>query len=405
MRNVKLLLDRGRLTEEQLEQFSLVKRLLRQRCQTYLFNPQHANSITAGYTPSVEDILKRGIRQPNELPANRTLLEIERVRQEDKIKANAKNQEWQLKASELYHRELYKAIDIALTENPLKAIGVEIPDLVNVLYHPNVDFKKLSKLVQQSDALTDGIGRFVLREQNQGRLTKVDVKRQNMQTVLGQLGKDTIDELLPLLLIQQTTDTGMAIKRQSAEIKFRRLLSYNVNYVSQIIATLGDNTPYKRLTGIIGVLETLTYITVYRLFCIHQDEVRVRVMSKWRTQSQHSLHAAMQDVDINFNVLSIWMESFKEKVQEIIIQQLDWNYIRPVRRALEEHQERLPLHERSVLGVVLNHGFQFAQFKLLAEGKLASRSIITQYLYGSYIPNELSRLLLSSSMTTEPVQS
>ena len=56
MRNVKLLLDRGRLTEEQLEQFSLVKRLLRQRCQTYLFNPQHANSITAGYTPSVEDI-------------------------------------------------------------------------------------------------------------------------------------------------------------------------------------------------------------------------------------------------------------------------------------------------------------------------------------------------------------
>ena len=397
MQAVKFLLDPTRLTEEQVSQFSLVKHLMTQRCRAHLFDLNLASSISAGYTPDIDTVIKRGIKEPIVANANRTLLDVERVRQEDKIRANAKQVEWQGKASELYHRELKKDIEIQLTERPLHAIGRALPDLIDTLYHPNVDYKKLVNAIGQSDILTDGVLKFIVKEQRSGKYSKIDVGKQSMQAIIGQLGKSTLDDLLPLLLVQQFTEVDYDVKRSASENRFKRLLSYNVNYAIGILNTLGKDHPTRRLGGLLGVLDVLCGVVVYRLFCERQDDVRVRLMDTWRSQSQHTLHTAIQSVDVNFNVLSIWINCFKEKIQDILIHQINWTHIRPLRRALEEHQENTPLHERSQLGVVMNHSYQFAQFKALADNKLASKSLITQYFYGSYIPNDLSRLLLSSS--------
>lgn len=397
MQNLKLLLEPSRLTEEQYSQFSLVKQLMTQRCQAHFFDLNLAASITAGYVLDIDTIVKRGIKQPEASNANRKLLDVERIRQEDKIRANAKQAEWQIKASELYHRELKKDIDQQITERPLVILGRALPDLVKVIYDPNTDYKKLVKVIGQSDILTDGILRFIVREQRKGNYTKIDIKTQSMQAIIGQIGKATLDDILPLLLIQQMVDVDGGVKRAGAEARFKRLISYNVSYANAILNTLGKEHPYRRLGGLLGALDGLCSIIVYRLFCERQDEVRIRLMDTWRNQSQHTLHTALQSVDINFNVLGVWCNDFKSKIQELLIQQLDWSHIRPLRRALEEHQEILPLHERSQLGVIVNHSYQFAQFKLLADSKLAGKSLATQYFYGSYIPNDLSRLLLSSS--------
>mgnify|MGYP007000322789 len=153
----------------------LVKHLMTQRCHAHLFDLNLASSISAGYTPDIDTVIKRGIKEPIVANANRTLLDVERVRQEDKIRANAKQVEWQVKASELYHRELKKDIEIQLTERPLHAIGRALPDLIDTLYHPNVDYKKLVNAIGQSDILTDGVLKFIVKEQRSGKYSKIDV--------------------------------------------------------------------------------------------------------------------------------------------------------------------------------------------------------------------------------------
>jgi len=397
MKPVRLLLDKARLTDGQIQQFDAVRKLIKKRTEAYIVDQQLASKITADTSPTINDIIQRHIKLRPETKPNRKLLDVERTRYDAKIKSIAEKEEWRFKASEMFHRELYKTLELQLVEKTEKAIGLNSIELLDVLYHPNIDYRKLAGIVEQDPSLIDGILSYHANEKDNN---KVPASQKSMKAILGHLGVSVLDNVIPLILAQNAVNVTGNLRRSSIENKLKRLMSYNVLTFGTLLEHMPRNNPYQRLGGLMGVLEPLSYAVVYRLFCLHQESVKDRVMKKWYQQSNHTLYNALQDIDVNFDVLPIWFDQLQLKVKETLINYLKWNHTTPARRALEESHENIDLHERSQSGILYNHAYHFAQFKFLLEGKMLSKNLITPYFYGNYISNELSRSMLSSIQTS-----
>nr|OEE22033.1 hypothetical protein OAM_21855 [Vibrio cyclitrophicus ZF14] len=296
----------------------------------------------------------------------RLLLECEIARVKDKMQKKAKRQR--------VHSSVVQQV-LALTEtmmqeellamSPLQLFG-RFPDFsyfADIAYSPSLNISKLAELTNNDPNLKTEVLSLLGDTRFLDRLHRQPKRIKDSDVALGALGIENCVRLLPILMSKPLLKwRDPAIK--NIVPKIWQYMMVTANATCQRLEAAGWRYPQQGL--LLGVLHSLGMFAVVNQYPRFFHEALISKMQECREQQKRDEYYACAEVSLDMSVLPKLLVSLSNTLTQHILSTLSWSpNSLPLRYALEEDINNVPVLERGLLGVALAQGVAFSTYDSL----------------------------------------
>ncbi|PFG58046.1 hypothetical protein ATG66_0566 [Vibrio sp. ES.051] len=304
----------------------------------------------------------------------RLLLECESVRVKDKRQKQAQRQ--RIHAAVV--REVLALTRTSMEEQLITMTPVQLfgrfPDFsyfADTAYSSSLGISKLSVLTTNDAMLKSEVLSIVGNAQFLERLHR-EPKRvcvSDPNVAIGTLGIDNCERLFSILI------SKALVKWQEPAIKniVPKLWQYmmviananaNANATCQRLDVAGWRYPQQGL--LLEGLHALGMFAVVNQYPRFFEEALINKMQAYREQQRRDEYYACAEVSLDMSLLPELLMSLSKPLTQNIIEALSWSASsQPLRLALEEDINQVPVLERSLFGVALAQGSAFSTYDAL----------------------------------------
>ncbi|WP_245609255.1 HDOD domain-containing protein [Vibrio pacinii] len=301
----------------------------------------------------------------------RLLLECESARVKDKRQKQAQRQ--RVHAAVVQEVLAFTKASMEkqlLTMTPTQLFG-RFPDFsyfADIAYSPSLGISKLSVLTTNDAMLKSEILSLVGNAQFLARLHREPKRVSDPNVAIGTLGIDNCVRLFPILM------SKALVKWQEPAIKniVPKLWQYmmvTANATCQRLEVAGWRYPHQGL--LLGALHALGMFVVVNQYPRFFEEALINKMQAYRGQQRRDEYYACAEVSLDMSLLPELLMSLSKPLTQNIVEALSWSASsQPLRLALEEDINQVPVLERSLFGVALAQGSAFSTYDALERSQV-----------------------------------
>ncbi|MCG6399792.1 HDOD domain-containing protein [Vibrio fluvialis] len=304
-------------------------------------------------------------------PNQRLLLECESLRLKDKRQ--------KLEQRQRVHENVLQEV-LALTEtmmrdqllatSPVQFFG-RFPDFsyfTDIAYSPSLNISKLAVLTANDPMLRMEVLSLMKDERFLERIHRKPKQSSEPKVAIGTLGIDNCVRLFPILMSKSLVKwQEPAIKNIAPKLWQYMMVTANTTCLRLEVA--GWRYPEQGL--LLGVLHSLGMFTVVNQYPSFFKEALASKMQQYREQHKREEYYACAEVTLDMSVLPNLLTSLSQPLTRNILDYLSWAPSnQPIRIAIEEELNNVPILERSLLGIALAQGSAFSIYDSLERSKV-----------------------------------
>ncbi|MCM5511066.1 hypothetical protein [Vibrio sp. SCSIO 43169] len=296
----------------------------------------------------------------------RLLLQCERERVKDKLS--------QQKARQRIHAGVVDAI-LAETESsmntqllgmsPVQLFG-RFPDFAyfaSTAYSPSLSVSKLSVLTTNDASLNNEVLSLMENAKFLERVKRRPMPLQDAKVAIGALGLDNCIRLFPILMSKPLLRWQDPVTKSIAP-KLWQYMMVTANATCQRLSAAGWRTPEQGL--FLGVLLSLGAFSVVNQYPRFFEEALMTKMQQYRESNERDKYYACADVALDLSRLPRLLATLATPLTKHIVKALHWTMAtQPLKVALEEELNHVPVLERGLLGTALAQGHAFSIYEAL----------------------------------------
>ncbi|EJL6400801.1 hypothetical protein ATY35_17000 [Vibrio cidicii] len=312
------------------------------------------------------------------------LHEKERVTQNQRLllaceSARVKDQRLQVEQRQRVHAAVVQDVvtrtetmmqEQLLSMSPVSLFG-RFPDfshLMETAYSPSLSVSKLAVLTTNDSALKMEVLSLMSNARFLARLHRQPKRVTEASVAIGTLGVENCVRLFPILMAKSLVKWHEpSIKLVVPKMWQYLMVTGNATY--QRLRVAGGRAPEQGL--LLGVLHCLGMFAVINQYPRFFEDALIERMQVYREQQERDKYYACAEVVQDMSALPKLVTSLAPRVTQHLIDAMTWSPgSLPLRLALEEEINQVPVLERSLLGVALAQGSAFAIFDTLERSQV-----------------------------------
>lgn len=333
----------------------------------------------------MDAISQSNLTHQYETDKKRVLLAVEQKRANEIQAIFERDGMQRYRISVLYHTELITHIlqKITTPDYLLKNL-LNMPDtlseIIDCLYDPRLNFVRLERLISEDTQLV----RDIITTTNSkdfyesiGRSPKVV---RDLKGAFGILGVKGLQYLIPLMIIKRRIPMEVGTGQRGIE---GRLWDNALSVLNAHVSLLKGNGVEDdvAMEGIIlGLIEALCPIIVYKLFYKYAPMVRERILIRLERSGQSKLYELMVKLKLNGDVLPGIMNDHCKDIFSNLGERFKWSHTPRIRRAFEEESEHLPTSTCSQHTVVHRQATRYSHYDTLSRADVIDKVESSTYL-------------------------
>jgi len=296
----------------------------------------------------------------------RLLLECEHARVKDELRQQV--------ARQRIHSDVVSDI-LSMTEDmmkeqllvmsPLQLFG-RFPDFAyftSTAYSPSLSVSKLSGLTTNDASLNSELLSLMENAKFLDRINRRPMTLQDAKVAIGALGLDNCVRLFPILMCKPLLKWQEPATKNIMPKLWQNMM-VTANATCQRLRTAGWHTPEQGL--LLGVLLSLGVFAVVNQYPRLFEEALISKMQQYRESNQRDKYYACADVTFDLSRLPRLLATLSRPVTKHVLEALSWTPATlPLKIALEEELNHVPVLDRSLCGVAIAQGDAFSIYDAL----------------------------------------
>ncbi|WP_391857090.1 HDOD domain-containing protein [Vibrio cidicii] len=301
----------------------------------------------------------------------RLLLECERARVKDKQRQQEIRQ--QIHAGVV--DDILSTTENAMKEQLLVMSPVQLfgrfPDFsyfASTAYSPSLSVSKLSVLTTNDSSLSSEVLSLMGNAKFLERIKRRPMALHDAKVAIGALGLENCVRLFPILMSKPLLKWQEPTTKNIAPKLWQQMM-VTANATCQRLRVAGWSTPEQGL--LLGVLLSLGTFAVANQYPRFFEEALISRMQQYREANERDKYYACADVTLDLSRLPRLLATLSDSVTKHIIEALPWTLAtQPIKVALEEELNKVPVLERSLFGVALAQGNAFSIYDALESSRV-----------------------------------
>lgn len=249
--------------------------------------------------------------------------------------------------------------------SPMQMFG-KFPDFsyfLGVAYSPSLTFPKLSVLTTNDNQLKSNVLALVNNPKFCGRLGKSVRSLQDPLAAIGALGIDNSSLLFPILMAKPLLRWhDPATKSIAPKLWQHMILTANVTRLRLEQANVKN--PQQGI--LLGVLRTISYFAVVNHFSQLFEDAQIEKMQWYRENNMREEYYACAEIKPDLSILPNVITQLEQQLTQKIVNAIEWTpFTIPLKNALQEDLDNVPVIERSEAGIALAQAQAYAMFDTL----------------------------------------
>lgn len=296
----------------------------------------------------------------------RLLLQCERDRVKDKLRQQEARQRIHAGVVDDILAETESSMSTQLLGmSPVQLFG-RFPDFAyfaSTAYSPSLSVSKLSVLTTNDASLNSEVLSLMENAKFLERIKRRPMPLQDAKVAIGALGLDNCIRLFPILMSKPLLKWQEPVTKNIAP-KLWQYMMVTADATCQRLRAAGWPTPEQGL--FLGVLLSLGAFSVVNQYPRFFEEALIIKMQQYRESNARDKYYACADVALDVSRLPHVLASLAIPLTKHIVKTLHWTMAtQPLKVALEEELNQVPVLERSLLGVALAQGHAFSIYEAL----------------------------------------
>lgn len=296
----------------------------------------------------------------------RLLLECESARVHERRQAIEERQRVVVSVISDIAEHAHKHILDTLSEMSVMQLFGRFPDFSyfsSIAYSPSLNFSKLSVLSTNDNQLKNNILELVNNPKFCKRIGKSPRSVSDPMVAIGTIGVDNCSLLLPILMSKPLLKWHDPVTKNIAPKLWQHMV-LTANVTRLRLEQSGAKVPAMGI--LLGVLRTITRFAIVNHFSLLFEDAQIAKMQWYREQSMREEYYACGEVKPDLSILPQLISELELALTRKVVDYIEWTpFTVPIRNALEEDLNEVPIIERSELGVALAQGQAYAMFDTL----------------------------------------
>ncbi len=242
----------------------------------------------------------------------------------------------------------------------LKLFG-RFPDwsyFLDVAYSPSLTFTKLGTLLMNDNQLKNNVMELINNPKFCSRLGKTPKGIQDPKVALGSLGMDNSRLLFPILMVKPL----LRWNEKSTKLIAPKMWQYMIltaNVTRARLVECGHKSPDQGMA--IGVLRTMAHFAIANHFPQMFEDAMIEKMQHYRESNRREEYYACSEIKPTLGVLPDVIFELEKSLTRKVVESIEWSPFNiPMRNALLEDIDEVPILDRSDLGKALAQGVAYA---------------------------------------------
>lgn len=301
----------------------------------------------------------------------RLLLECEHARVKDKLR--------QQEVRQRIHSEVVNDI-LAMTEDmmkeqllvmsPVQLFG-RFPDFsyfASTAYSRSLSVSKLSVLTTNDASLNSELLSLMENAKFLERIKRRPMMLKDAKVAIGALGLDNCVRLFPILMCKPLLKWQEPATKNIVP-KLWQYMMVTANATCHRLRAAGWHNPEQGI--LLGVLLSLGAFSVANQYPRFFEEALISKMQKYRESNQRDKYYACADVSLDLSRLPRLLATLSRSVTKHVLESLPWTpATQPLKVALEEELNHVPVLARSLCGTALVQGHAFSIYDSLESSRV-----------------------------------
>ncbi|KJY82428.1 hypothetical protein TW81_13530 [Vibrio galatheae] len=233
----------------------------------------------------------------------------------------------------------------------------------SVAYSPSLNFSKLTVLTTNDNQLKSNVLELVNNPKFCQRLGKSPRSIQDPKIAIGAIGIDNCSLLFPILMAKPLLKWHDPVTKSIAPKLWQHMvLTANVTRIR--MEQSGVRFPQQGI--LLGVLRTISHFAIVNHFSLLFEDAQVNKMQWYRENNLREEYYACGEVTPDLSVLPKVIHKLEAELTRKVIESIEWTpFTVPIKVALEEDLDGIPVLERSDAGIALAQAQAYAMFDML----------------------------------------
>lgn len=257
-----------------------------------------------------------------------------------------------------------------LSMSPVQLFG-RFPDFehfATTAYSPSLSVSKLSVLTTNDAALRSEVLSLMENAKFLERIRRRPMILHEPKVAIGALGLENCIRLFPILMSKSLLK-WQDPKTKNIVPKIWQHMMVTANATYQRLRAAGWCTPEQGF--ILGVLMSLGSFAIVNQYPRFFEEALIAKMQQYRESNERDKYYACTDITFDLSRLPSLLVTLSNRLTKHILETLSWSLsTQPLKVALEEELNQVPVLARSLCGVALAQGNAFALYDALESSRV-----------------------------------
>ncbi|OAJ92283.1 HDOD domain-containing protein [Vibrio bivalvicida] len=233
----------------------------------------------------------------------------------------------------------------------------------SIAYSPSLTFSRLSVLTTNDNQLKSNILELVNNPKFCQRIGKSPRSIQDPKVAIGTIGIDNCCLLLPILMAKPLLKWHDPVTKSIAPKLWQHMvLTANVTRIR--LEQTGSKFPQQGI--LLGVLRTISRFAIVNHFSLLFEDAQVAKLQWYRENNLREEYYACGEVAPDLSILPHVIHNLELELTRKVVDAIEWTpFTIPMRNALEEDLNGVPVLERSDAGAALAQAQAYAMYDTL----------------------------------------
>lgn len=332
--------------------------------QKYILDQSDVDNTLSRQSEFCESVI---LKEEERITDNqRLLLECETARVKERRQAIEERQKVIISVISDIAEHAQSYICQQLREMSLLQLFGRFPDFSyfsSIAYSPSVNYSKLSVLTTNDNQLKSNVLELVNNPKFCQRIGKNPRNIQDPMIAIGAIGVDNCSLLFPILMAKPLLKWHDPVTK-SIVPKLWQHMVLTANVARIRMDQSGMKNPQQGI--LLGVLRTISHFAIVNHFSLLFEDAQVAKMQWYRENSLREEYYACGEVAPDLSILPSIISELERELTRKVVDSIEWTpFTLPLRNALEEDLDGVPVLERSDAGIALAQAQAYAMFDTL----------------------------------------
>ncbi|NOH26068.1 HDOD domain-containing protein [Vibrio europaeus] len=233
----------------------------------------------------------------------------------------------------------------------------------SIAYSPSLTFSKLAVLTTNDNQLKSNVIDLVNNPKFCKHIGRSPRSIQDPKVAIGSIGIDNCGLLLPILMVKPILKWHDPVTKNIAP-KLWQYMVLTANVTRIRLEQSGLKCPQQGI--LLGALRTMSHFAIVNQFSLLFEDAQVAKMQWYRENNLREEYYACGEVRPDLSVLPHIIHNLEATLTRKVLEAIEWTpFTIPIRNALEEDINNVPVIERGDVGVALAQAQAYAMFDTL----------------------------------------